>query len=366
MSKKASRAQEGQASLFAPPPPAEKGGEKGRRKGRKKRKETKKPALELRPVVDSEMDADAAWLRASVEAFEPRLRELESRGDEGDEPAGPPAWEERLDLGCGWGCHCCESPLGDRPFLDLDRWLSWWGRLDDPLSNRDDAGLARRLERAVQRSEPIVLGAGVDPYAGDAELRARTHRLLTAIADLDGAEVALTTASPLVLVDLDLLVEIDRDSSLSVELVATTSDPGLARRMEPGAPSPAERLSALREIAAQGIVTRLRVAPLLPGLTDGQAALRPLVETAAAAGVTDVAASPLSLPSPALPSRFEIGSRRTFFAWLQREDPELAAEYRRLYRFRRTLRPTDHRAALAAFDLLRLEHGFPRATASRG
>jgi len=362
MSKKASPAQEGQASLFAPPPPAESGGDEKRKgKPRKPRKEKKKPALELRPVVDSEMDADAAWLRASVEAFEPRLRELESRGDEAEGPAGPPAWEKRLDLGCGWGCHCCESPLGDRPFLDLDRWTGWRGRLAHPLTGSGERRLAERLETAVHRSEPIVIGAATDPYAGDAEGRARTHRLLKAIAELDGAEVALTTASPLVLVDLDLLVEIDRDSSLSVELVAPTGDPGLARRLEPGAPGPAERVSALREIAAQGIVTRLRLAPLLPGLTDGQASLRPLVEAAATAGVTDVAASPLTMPSP-----FDVGRRRTFLDWLHREEPELAAQYRRLYRFRRTLRPADRRAAVAAFELLRLEHGFPRATASRG
>ncbi len=362
MSKKASPGQEGQASLFAPPPPADKGGrEKGKGERGKTRKAKKKPALELRPVVDSEMDADSAWLRASVEAFEPRLRELESRGDEAEGPAGPPAWAKRLDLGCGWACHCCESLLGERPFLDLDRWLGWRGRLAHPFTGRREGRLAQRLEKAVSRSEPIVVGTTADPYAGDSEGRARTHRLLKAIAGLDGAEVALTTASPLVLVDVDLLVEIDRHSSLSVEMVAPTSDPGQARRLEPGAPGPAERLSALREIAAQGIVTRLRIAPLLPGLTDGVAALRPLVAAAAAAGVTDVAASPL-----AMPSRFDTGRRRTFLDWLTREEPELAERYRRLYRFRRTLPHADRRDTLADFELLRLEHGFPRATTSRG
>lgn len=328
--------------------------------------------LELRPVIDSEMDADAAWLRASVEAFEPRLRELERRGGEG-EASGPDAWGNaagsgigaRLDLGCGWGCHCCESPLGERPFLDLDRWTGWPARGASALGRDPDEALDRRLRQAVTQAEPIVLGAAVDPYGGESADRARTHRLLGALARLEGAEVALITASPLVLMDLDLLVEVDRGSSLALEMVVPTADPGLAHRLEPGTPTPAERLSALAEFADQGIVTRLRIAPLLPGLADGEESLRSLIAAARAAGVTDVAASPLALPSFWRLGRH--GSRRrAFLDWLSREEPELLPRYRQLYRFRRTLRPDDRRATLADFERLRLEHGFPHAGPSRG
>lgn len=304
-------------------------------------------ALKLRPVVDSEMDADTAWLRASVEAFEPRLRELERRGDE---DFGPGAWpaERRPDLGCGWGCGCCPPRLGGRRYLDLDR-----GR----LRRLDPAGLARRLAATAQRGEAIVLGAAVDPYGGDAAYRAATRRLLAACRDLDGAELAITTASPLVLCDLDLLVELDRTSSLSVELVVPTADPALARRLEPASAPPAERLGALAEIAAQGIAARLRIAPLLPGINAGEVTLRPLVDAARRAGAVDVAASPLRLGWRA---------RRRFLAWLAVEEPELVPRYRALYRFRRRLPAAEHHALLADFHRLRLEHGFPHGIASRG
>ncbi|HMB55227.1 MAG TPA: hypothetical protein VKU40_18055, partial [Thermoanaerobaculia bacterium] len=89
---------------------------------------SKPTKLSLKPLVDTDLDADAAWLRASVEAFEPRLRELEKRGLEGrGEVAGEGAWAagRRLDLGCGSICRCCRP---SHRFLDLDRWAN--GRRD--------------------------------------------------------------------------------------------------------------------------------------------------------------------------------------------------------------------------------------------
>lgn len=314
----------------------------------------------LRPVVDRELDADTAWLRASVEAFEPRLRELEARGTE-DAAAG--AWEERPDLGCGYGCRACPPRLPGRTVLDLERW--WTA----PLRRRDDLTLRHRLHQAAGAGEPVVLGASADPYAGGAARRSRTRRLLEGLRDdafpsVEGAEILITTASPLVLCDLELLVELDRTSSLSVEMVLPTADPELARRLEPGAAGPGERLGALAEIAALGVATRVRVAPLLPGLNQGEAALRPLLAAAAESGAVDVAANPLHLPLPWTPGAWR--ARRRFVSWLSRHEPELVPRYRRLYRLRRTPAAVERSALLADFERLRLELGFPRGVPARG
>jgi DNA repair photolyase len=209
----------------------------------------------------------------------------------------------------------------------------------------------------VEAGRPIVLGAACDPYGGDAAHRSRSRELLAACRDLEGAELHLTTASPLILVDLDLLVELDQASSLTVEMVVPTAHPELSRRLEPGAAAPAERLSALGEIAAEGVVTHLRIAPLLPGITDSEAALRPLLDAAAAAGTVDVEASPL---------RLLWRTRRRFFAWLEREFPELLPRYRHLYRWRRTLPAAVREEILTPFHQLRLAHGFPQPHAGRG
>lgn len=296
----------------------------------------KRKGVALRPVVDGELDADAAWLRASVEAFDPRLRELEARERR---DAGGGAWETRPDLGCGLTCRCCPRRL-PRRFLDLDRL--------------EPGNVARR----AAGGRPLALGAGADPWAGDTARRTRTRAILDACRPLRGADLFLTTASPLVICDLDLLTALDRTSSLALEMVLPTADPGLAARLEPAAGTPAERLGAVAEIAAEGIATHLRVAPMLPSLTDSAAALRPLLATAAEIGVADVAASPLRLPWR---------GRRRFFRWLRREAPELVGHYRRLYRpWRRSLPAAERQTVLRDFERLRLELGFPRGVPGRG
>ncbi|MNC90826.1 hypothetical protein D3C83_69760 [compost metagenome] len=50
----------------------------------------------------------------------------------------------------------------------------------------------------------------------------------------------------------------------------TTLDRDLARRLEPRAPTPGRRLAAVRQLAAAGVPTGVLMAPLVPGLTDGE------------------------------------------------------------------------------------------------
>jgi DNA repair photolyase len=299
-------------------------------------------AAELRRIEAPGLDADGAWMRAAVEAFEPRLREIAGRG------AAPGAWDELPGMGCGWTCRCCAG--GGRRRLDLDR------RAGAAASGSD--ALALRLERARRRGEGVVLGAAADPWSGDAERRARTRRLLAALAETEGLEVAVLTASPLAVCDLDLLAALDAEHTLTVELALPTVDADLARALAPAAHPPAEILAAAGELAAQGLAVRLRLRPLMPGLDDGDRPLARLLAAAGDAGVVDVAASPLVLPH---------GRRRArFLAWLAAVRPDLVPAYRRIYRFRTRLPAAEREALLAPFERLHLAHGFPRPRPGRG
>jgi DNA repair photolyase len=260
----------------------------------------------LRRLEAPGLDADGAWMRAAVEAFEPRLREIAGRG------GGPAAWDELPGRGCGWTCRCCGRPAGVRR-LDLDRWS---GRAGRPA-----AALAARLAAAGRRGEGVVLGAGIDPWGGDAGRRARTRATLAALAETEGLEIAVLTASPLVTCDFDLLAALDTPHSLTVELSLPTVDPVLARALSPTAHPPAELLAATAELAAQGLAVRLRLRPLMPGINDSDAAAARLLAAAADAGALDVAASPLVLPR---------GRRRArFLAWLDAARPHRAPRDRR-------------------------------------
>ena len=301
--------------------------------------------------LGSEMDADAAWLRAAVECFEPRLRELDARGAPGEGAWEP---ENRPNRGCGWTCACCPRTVDAAGVLELDgsagrRAARWLGR--------GRPSLVETLAAAAAAGRTVVVGARRDPYLGDAERRARTRSALEVCRELDDLQIVLLTDSPLVLCDRDLLLALDAAGSTTVELTLAAADAATARELAPGAPAPREILGAAAELAAEGLAVRLRLAPLLPGLTDGTAALLPLFAAAATAGVHDLAASPL---------RLDRAARRRVLPWLADRHPGLVALYRDLYGHRTRLRPADRAALLTDFHRLRLEHGFPRTPPGRG
>ncbi|HUO87507.1 MAG TPA: radical SAM protein [Thermoanaerobaculia bacterium] len=304
----------------------------------------------LRRLETPGLDADAAWMRAAVEAFEPRMRELAGRG------AAPAAWEEIPGGGCGWTCRCC-PPAAARRRLDLDRWS---GRLGDRHRSigRGDHPLAARLSRSRSRGETVVLGAAADPWGGDAGRRARTRALLASLVDHEGLEIAVLTASPLVVCDLDLLVALDAAHSLTVEISLATVEPSIARLLSAAAHPPAEVLAAGGELAAQGLAVRWRLRPLMPGINDGEDGIAALLVAADAVGAVDVSASPLVLPWG--------GTRRRYFAWLADARPDLLGDYRRLYRARTRLPVSERSAMLESFERLHLAHGFPRPRPGRG
>lgn len=214
-----------------------------------------------------------------------------------------------------------------------------------PLLAQTDPAVEAWLRRALLRREPIVLGMdGADPYSVETletpeKLQPGFVRsLLQGLTRFDGLEVAITTRSPRVLQDLSLLTELDQRHTVRVDVPLPAVDRDLVRRIEPRQPEPDARLWAVSQLAAEGIAARVLVKPLLPGVNDGEDALRALFEAALEAGACDVVAG--SIP-PAHPRRLPWDRRAT--------EEDRASE-----------------DLLATIRCLRLEHGFPRSTPGRG
>src|SRR6185369_3170197 len=132
----------------------------------------------------------------------------------------------------------------------------------------------------------------------------------------DGLEVAVTTATPRILGELELLAELDRRHSVTVRIIAplpTTLDPG-------------PRLRAAHALAAEGITTVLLLVPRKKTdcEDDCEEEMRFFLEQAWEAEIHDV-------------------------------EIETAG-----------LRRAERASLRATFRRLRLEHGFPRGMAGRG
>ena len=133
---------------------------------------------------------------------------------------------------------------------------------------------------------------------------------------------SITTKGTLILRDLDLLQDLAAVTRLSVHISLITLDRDLCRRLEPGTPPPTSRLRALARLRAAGIPVSVFLAPIVPGLTDGEAALAEVVRAPAEHGAGAVWPGVLRLAP---------GVKDWFLAFLQREFPHLAESYERGY-----------------------------------
>ena len=149
-----------------------------------------------------------------------------------------------------------------------------------------------------------------------------TASVLEAVRRVPGLRVGITTKSPAVTRDLELLREIAASGELIVNVSIASTDAALLRRIEPRAPRPDLRLAAMAELTAAGVATRLFAMPVLPYLTDGEAELEALFHAAREAGAREAIWNVLFLR----------GETHGFFLeFIGREFPRLLARYRELY-----------------------------------
>ena len=181
------------------------------------------------------------------------------------------------------------------------------------------------LEQELKRIDPaqeIALGTATDPYQ-PIERRAQiTRSLLEVFARKDGYRLGIVTKSKLIERDIDLLAEIGQRNTLVVHITITTADTELARKLEPRAPRPDLRFAAVRHLREAGITAGILCCPLLPGITDSEAAIDGMARRAAAVGASFFAANPLFL-KPC--------SRPTYLSFVREHFPSLLGDYEKRF-----------------------------------
>ncbi|MEX2454174.1 MAG: PA0069 family radical SAM protein [Rhodospirillaceae bacterium] len=208
--------------------------------------------------------------------------------------------------GCEHGCiYCFARPT--HAFLGLSPGLDFESRL---FFKPDAAALLTKELRAPKyECGVIAMGTNTDPYQPvERELKI-TRRILEVLAACDHP-VGIVTKSSQVLRDIDILGPMAAKGLAQVCISVTTLDRGLARLLEPRAPTPARRLETIRALADAGIPTGVMAAPLIPVLTDSE--MEAILESSAEAGATAAGYVLLRLP-------LEI--RDLFREWLEAHVP---------------------------------------------
>jgi DNA repair photolyase len=179
-------------------------------------------------------------------------------------------------VGCSHACAYCYAQdvlkLGER-----GRWGSWV----DGKRN-----LAARLSAELRRAKPGTIGLGTvtDPYQHVEAARSATRECLEVLANHDHP-VCIQTKSDLVARDRDLIAALQ---SPEVGITVTTLDESLGAVLEPGAPSAAARLGAVRSLSSAGVKVWVFLGPVVFGLNDAPESLEAVARAAASAGARKV------------------------------------------------------------------------------
>jgi DNA repair photolyase len=303
------------------------------------------------PVGRPDPDATAIRHHAGVEYFQIGTREIVNRVS-----GGPMPFTRTINpyRGCEFGCAFCYARY-THGFFDLDRWQDFERKIY--VKRNAAESLRRTLRKSDLSGQTIAIGTVTDPYQPAERHYGITRSILETFDSASGLDISITTRSPLILRDLELLARLDARNTVTVNVSISTLDPATARRIEPRAPDPQARLRTVRALAAQSIATQIFCMPIMPGINSSESQLRPIFEAAVEYEAQDVVGSPLFLRAAA---------RKRFWPWLEQEYPQLVARYQALYGSHDHLGGGRKARLMAPFEALRLAYGFPRRIAGRG
>ena len=253
-------------------------------------------------------------------------------------------WSLNPYMGCAHRCTFCYVRAyelrADRPFDER------YGR-----SIRVKVNVAEVLRAELARSswsrELVAIGAATDPYQ-PAEGRYKLTRGCLEVLRDAANPFSVITRSPMIVRDLDVLVEAAERADVRVVFSVPTLDEEVWRRTEPGTPPPRRRLEALSTLVEAGIDAGIGMAPILPGISDAPEQLEQVVAAARQAGATSIWANLLYLKP---------GTREHFLDALARDWPEELDRYDRLYGDRAYLPKTQAEPIRELVSDLRRRHG---------
>lgn len=175
--------------------------------------------------------------------------------------------------GCTHACVYCYARFMQR-FHPHDEP---WGAFVDVKVNAVEV-LKRQLRRA--ESGTVFVSSACDGWQPVEAAWRLTRRCCELLLE-HGFHVHVLTKSDLVLRDLDVFV----GHPASIGITLTTLDERLRELWEPGTASVRERLAVIKAARDVGLQTSVMFGPLLPFLSDSQAAIDALLEQAADLGI---------------------------------------------------------------------------------
>jgi DNA repair photolyase len=269
--------------------------------------------------------AAAETRRKSAEKPEYFLLPVKSILNRCDSERVPFDWTINPYRGCEFGCKYCYARY-THEYMEIDG-----GEFERKIFVKKDAAvlLASDISRKYSyeskasgytQAEHIAIGTATDPYQPVEKEYGVTRACLEELAKREGLSVSIITKSNQIVRDIDVLRAIAAKSALTVNITVTTLRPRLARLLEPRAPRPDLRLTAVKQLRESGLDVGVSASPVLPGINDGE--LEAVAKAARESGAQWFYAGVLFL----MPS-----SAKQFLPFIQKKFPKLAKQYEQWY-----------------------------------
>jgi DNA repair photolyase len=218
-------------------------------------------------------------------------------------------------MACGHGCRYCDGRAEKY-------WVEGDFERDIVVRGNVPRLLRSELQRLRERA-PVGIGSGISDAYQPVEKAQGLMRECAAILADNPFPVTLLTKSSLVARDIDLWEKVNQGSGFILNMSIATLDDTVRRRFEPGASPIADRLATLRSFKNRGMAVGVMAMPLLPFISDGEDAIRALVDTLKDAGAAFVMPAGLTLRP---------GRQKDFFmTHLAESYPGLVDRYREIY-----------------------------------
>lgn len=242
-------------------------------------------------------------------------------------PSMPFGWSLNPYRGCTHGCSFCYA-RSTHTYLGFDA--------DDTFRNhvlvKDNVAavlkqqLTRKLQRAGGNHDKMVadigllaIGTATDPYQPVEAQRQLTRDCLKVLAEFQ-VLTSITTRSPLILRDVDILSEMNLQS---IHVSVNTMDVDVWRNLEPATPAPRRRIETVQKLKESLLPADVFLAPIIPCLTDSIEDLGAVIEAAAESYADSLWPSVLRLSADV---------REWFMKTLATTYPHLVRKYEKLYR----------------------------------
>ena len=216
--------------------------------------------------------------------------------------------------GCTHGCIYCDSRSKcyqiNHDFADIEVKEDAPSQLDKELS---------------MKRKPCMIGTGsmTDPYNHVEKEIEYTKKCLEVILK-HHCGVAIQTKSDLILRDIDLINEINKDSKAVVEITLTTADDELCKVIEPNVCPTSKRVEVLKKCKELGVPTVVWLCPFLPFINDNEENINKLMDFCIENDVKGILFFGVGLT-------LREGNREYFYECLDKSFPGLKEKYIKQY-----------------------------------